>query len=272
VKLKQSNYQVTLFNGILLDNYKYSIFQKEWILFYFNVHEKALECVPTSWVKKLASPDNSRKDECWWPKKGSREELDIQTLIRDCSEPDKEEWTRHPGVSLGEFDDYYRCTAALVTYEGETATEDDDEMDVTLSRISNEIAQQEKERAKRRDEDKQKKLKELTRKGLQNKASKEVEQGATCLSNIVVHEKRPGSSPTVCTQTNCSPSIPSTTKEQVPESVSPAVSDEASVSTLPDAELVGKCCTNITTGRNILLCHRCRHLKNAISENKITNS
>ncbi|XP_034039365.1 uncharacterized protein LOC117522098 [Thalassophryne amazonica] len=105
---------------------------KEWCLFCFNVGERSLYSVPKSWVssfKNLKKPLGGGRYKlfykCWWPKEDSSEATasKMKMLVRNCSEPDFDQWTQRRGKPLGTFLELEKCEAALAKREGLSTSE-----------------------------------------------------------------------------------------------------------------------------------------------------
>jgi len=63
---------------------------------------------------------------CWWPQPNTKDEGNIQFLIRNGSDPDKNNWRQLPGFRIGTFDTFEAAERALNQRDGTAPTTEDD--------------------------------------------------------------------------------------------------------------------------------------------------
>lgn len=60
----------------------------------------------------------------------------MKMLVRNCSEPDFDQWTQRRGKSLGTFLELEKCEAALAKREGISTTESENNGEESTAEIS----------------------------------------------------------------------------------------------------------------------------------------
>lgn len=102
--------------------------------------------VPASWVKSTRTDGNYKttvkRTHCCWPKAGSADEKKVRHLIRECSDPDEENWLFLEGSLKGFFDNYKEAERYITDKLGTESTETELERLLT---IGDRAAQQEKQ-------------------------------------------------------------------------------------------------------------------------------
>jgi len=89
--------------------------------------DHSLLTVPASWFRAVKNSNTKTgttriKTKCFWPKKGSDEELSVTRLIKFCSDPDVDNWDLLEGVFKGFFKSHREGDAYITEKLGTVST------------------------------------------------------------------------------------------------------------------------------------------------------
>ena len=102
--------------------------------------DHSLVTVPSTWVRKVNKSETKMgtkniKTKCYWPKKGSNDELHVSRLIKICSAPNIKNWDLLDGVFKGFYKSQREGDAYITEKLGTCATSPSSVTDIEQEKL-----------------------------------------------------------------------------------------------------------------------------------------